>query len=358
MPGIASIAVLRPNDLGDFVFALPALGALRDTWPKARILFLGKAWHLAFLPGRGIVDEVLEVPPVPGITIGQSYPHDENEVEAFCEGVRERRLDLALQLFGGGRYSNPFLRRLGAGLTVGFRAAGTPALDRPLAYQPLQNERLRLLEAVALAGAHTTELDPRLPVLERDRRELGDIPLPKAPLAVLQPGARDARRRWPAQRFAAVGDALAQAGAAVAIHGSREERELTAEVAGAMRLPALDLGGRLTLGGLAALLDRAQLLVSNDTGPLHLAHAVGTPTVGIYWLTNLLVSGPLFGARHRALLAVRTECPECRMENIETRCAHDASFVEEISVEEVKQAALELWRLNQAAPSPAPALPP
>jgi ADP-heptose:LPS heptosyltransferase len=296
---------------------------------------------------------VLELPRIAGVT---AQDDDPQEVEAFCSGMRGRRLDLALQLFGGGRFSNPLLRRLGARRSIGLQARGAPSLDVALPYIELQNERLRLLEAVALAGARSAELAPRLCVLNRDRAELASsLPLPEAPLAVLQPGATDPRRRWPPERFAAVGDALAQAGALVVVNGSAEERPLTARVVAAMRSPAVDAGGLLSLQGLAALLARAQVVVSNDTGPLHLAHAVGAPSVGIYWLTNLVVSAPLTSVAHRPVVALRTRCPECGVENLAQRCAHDPSFVEEIPTEGVLTPALELWSASPGAAPPAPA---
>ena len=95
---------------------------------------------------------------------------------------------------------------------------------------------------------------------------------------------------------------------------------------------------------LAALLARARLVVSNDTGPLHLAHAVGTATVGIYWFTNFLVSAPLVNGSHRHALSLRTRCPLCGAENLTSRCEHDETFVDDVGPEEVTALALELWR--------------
>lgn len=349
---VVRIAVLRANRVGDFVFALPALAALRARYPRARLTLLGQAWHAEFLAGRGVVDEVAVLPPVPGVTIAPDAEADLDEVERFCAAMRERRFDLAFQLHGGGAWSNPFLLRLGAPSSIGLRAADAAPLDRWIPYEPLQNERLRLLEAVGLADAPPPALAPELPVLAADERALAEVwtPPPAAPLAVLNPGATDPRRRWPGERFAAVGDALAAAGAAVVVQGGPDERALTAQVVAAMRHPAADLGGRLSLSALAALLARARLVVSNDTGPLHLAQAVGAATVGIYWLTNLFVSGPLLSARHRHALSYRLRCPQCGAENIRSRCPHDPSFVTDVSVEEVTGLALAQWRREDVGP--------
>jgi ADP-heptose:LPS heptosyltransferase len=161
-------------------------------------------------------------------------------------------------------------------------------------------------------------------------------------LALLQPGSSDPRRRWPAERFAFVGDALARAGARVAVNGSAAEAPLVRAVLGAMRAPAADLAGRLSLSGLCGLLERAALVVSNDTGPLHLALAIGTPAVGIFWLTNLIEGTPLRQGLLRAALSVRVHCPVCGAENLRTRCPHDASFVADVAALEVTSMATSL----------------
>lgn len=164
------------------------------------------------------------------------------------------------------------------------------------------------------------------------------------PWVVVQPGATDPRRRWPPGRFAVVADALATAGARVAVNGSSPERELVAAVCRRMRHRALDLAAQnLSLGGLAGVLARAALLLSNDTGPLHLAQAVGTASVGVYWFSNLLISAPLFAARHRYCVALEPNCPLCGQDNVAGRCAHQASFVAKVGVDAVRDQALALF---------------
>lgn len=350
--GIGRIVVLRPCALGDLMFALPALGALRETYPEASITLLGRPWQAAFLADRpGAVDAVRVVPPIRGVGAPTDAVEDAEAVEAFLNALNARGadgdgFDLAIQLYGGGRYSNPFLRRIAARHYVGMRAPDAPPLDRTLPYVYLQNERLRLLEVVRLVGARTAELAPRLALLPRDRAEavqrLG--PDDGAPWVVVQPGATDPRRRWRPERFAAVADALAAAGARIAVNGARDERETVQAVMAAMRHPAVDLAeAGLSLGGLAGVIARSALVLSNDTGPLHLAQALGTASFGIYWFSNLLISGPLFAARHRHAVALDPHCPVCGQENLSSRCPHDVSFVDAVSVDAVRDQALALF---------------
>jgi ADP-heptose:LPS heptosyltransferase len=342
--GARRIAVLRAGALGDFVFALPALDALRGAYPGAELVLLAKAWTASLLHERpSAVDRVIVVPTVRGVGAPPDAGEDAAALAAFFTRMRAERFDVALQLHGGGRHSNPFVTMLGARVTAGMRATDAPPLDRTLPYLYHQNERLRLLEAVALVGAAPRTLVPHLVVTARDRAEADAIvPACAAPLVVLQPGATDPRRRWPPDRFARLGDALIEAGALVAINGSAAEAALVREVRAAMRGAAVDLAGRLSLAGLAGLLSRAKVVVSNDTGPLFLAEAVGAATVGIYWLLNLAQDGPLFRARHRYALSTRIACPQCGRPQIDERCEHDASFVADVGVDQVLIPALEL----------------
>lgn len=403
LDGVSKIAVLQPGAVGDFVFALPALHAMKQAYPGAELVYLGKPWHQDFLRGRpGPVDRVLVLPPVPGVGQPGDAKPDLDAIDAFVARVQNEKFDLGLQMFGGGRYSNPFLIRLGARINIGARAADAAPLDRWLAYVERGSRRLALLEVAALAGARAAFPAQELAVTDADRREAdsvlqagtgGDSPpaaalslvrrgappapqadgrahaaLPSAarvqptaagcadrppaaqatalrkrpPLVVLQPGATDSRRCWGVERFAAVGDVLAASGARVAINGSAQEAGRVGRLRACMRHPSVDLSGRLGLGGLCGLLERAALVVSNDTGPLHLALAVGTPCVGIFWHTNFADGMPLRPSLLRAAVSGRQHCPVCDADNRVARCRHAESFVNDVAVDEVAMLAMSL----------------
>ncbi|NEC65625.1 glycosyltransferase family 9 protein, partial [Streptomyces sp. SID9727] len=119
---------------------------------------------------------------------------------------------------------------------------------------------------------------------------------------VLHPGADAPARRWPAERYAAVATALRDAGHRVVVSGGPGEEELCAEVAGRAGLdPADVLAGTLTFDGLSALVARAALLVSGDTGPAHLAFAHGTRSVTLFGPVAPSLWGPPPDRRHTAL---------------------------------------------------------
>lgn len=366
---VRRIAVLRPNAVGDFVFALPALHALKHAYPDAELVFLGKAWHAAFLEGRpGPIDRVVVMPPVPGVGAPLDEPVDEQAVERFVARMRGEAFDIVLQMYGGGRYANPFVTRLGAGLAVGARADDAPALDRWVAHVEPANRRLALLEIAALAGAALPWMRRELAVTPADRAAAAQVLPPDVPLAVpapapdrgsampftpqrrarplvlLQPGSSDPRRCWPAERFIAVGNALAAAGALVAVNGSAQEAGLVRQIVDGLRRPALDLAGKLGLGGLCGVLERAALVVSNDTGPLHLALAIGTPAVGLFWHTNLVDGAPLRPGLLRAAVSAQVRCSVCGADNRASRCPHQESFLLDIPVDGVLGLALALLR--------------
>jgi ADP-heptose:LPS heptosyltransferase len=333
---VSRIGVVRANALGDFVFALPALDALRATYPAAEIVLLAQPWHADFLRHRpSPVDRVVVIPGP--VRVGP-------ELEAFFTAMRQERFDIALQLHGGGRESNPFTRRLGARLTVGLRSPEAEPLDRCIPYRHYHPEVLRYLEVVGLAGASPVTLEPRLAVTAADVEESERVlPRDSRPLVAVHPGASDPRRRWPAERFGAVATGLARAGARVVTTGTAGEATLTARVAEAADDGVVeDLTGMLSLGGLTGPLSRCSVVVSNDTGPLHLAVAVGAPTVAIFWCGNLLNGGPFTRLRHRPAFSWRIHCPTCRADNTAWRCEHDPSFVDDVPVEEILASALDL----------------
>ncbi|MCK0513110.1 glycosyltransferase family 9 protein [Aromatoleum buckelii] len=340
---VRKIAVLRANGIGDYIFCLPALDALRATFPGAEIVLLGKAWHRTYLTGRpGAIDRVVELPAARGVGAPEDTREDTAALDSFFHAMRAERFDLAFQLHGGGRWSNPFIKQLGARHTFGLCAADAEPLEFSVPYIYYQPEVFRYLEVVALAGARPAGWEPRMSVTDEDLAAARAVLPAGKTIAVLHLGASDPRRRWPAASFAAVGDALGDAGAMIVVNATGDERPQLDELAENMRHPFIDLGPDSTLSLLTGVLAQAALIVANDSGPLHLARAVGTASVGIYWCGNLINAGPTSRTQHRPLLSWRLACPECGANTIEQRCEHTASFVADIPPEDAIGQALDL----------------
>jgi ADP-heptose:LPS heptosyltransferase len=350
--GVERIAVLRANGLGDLIVAEPALAALRAAYPQAAITLLTSGQCAALLAGRPFpVDRVLAAPLVQGVRFTDGSPDDPSEVvEAFCARMRAERFDLAVQLHGGGGNANPLVNRFGARVTAGSRAPGAAPLDRAVTWTAFQHDVLRWLEVVGLVGARPVHLRPELAVTAADLDEAdralagaGD-----APLVALHPGATDPRRRWPPDRLAAVGDAVSAAGARPVLLGGAGDRVQADELRREMKAPAVDLAGALSLGGLVGVLARAALFVGNDSGPRHLAEAVGTATVGVFTKANLVDVTPLFRARHRVVVSWDSGCAVCGRDVLDGPCGHDATVLGDVGVAEVTDAALDLLRPGPA----------
>ena len=335
--GVERIVVLRANGIGDFVVAVPALEALHAAYPDARITYLGLPWHAELLEGRpGPWHEVDVVPPYPHMIAGG--PVDEARIEDFFERHKAAKYDLAVQLHGGGGNSNPFMTRLGARVTAGARDAGAPGLDRWTRYAYYQHEVMRFLEVVALVGAAPVTVEPRIALTAADVRHAEQaLPISAQPLVVLHPGASDPRRRWPAESFATVATALAQRGCRVAVVGAGDADEQAAARIAELA-DVVNLVGALDMKGMVGALARARLVIANDSGPRHLGAALGTPTVGIYWVGNVINAGPLLRARHRVAVSFRNDCPVCGEDQASLgsrRCEHDDSFVADVTTDEV-----------------------
>ncbi|WP_328709075.1 glycosyltransferase family 9 protein [Microbispora hainanensis] len=347
--GVRRVAVLRANALGDLVLAMPALESLRRAYPGARLTLLGTPWHARFLDGRpGPVDDVIALPPISGVsTTDGGYPAP----ETLFKELREHRFDLAVQIHDGGRHSNPFVKAIGARVTAGLCTPDAVRLDRWVPYVHYQHETLRYLEVAALVGGTAEAYEPSIAVTDANHAELARVyGEPPPGLVALHPGASDPRRRWPARAFAEAADRL---GRPVVITGVESEREVVEEVTAAMRRPAVTAVGTLGIGGLAALYERCDLVISNDTGPRHLAAAVGTPTVGIFWCGDLINSGPFGRALHRPLVSWTERCPVCGVNGHDARpprCPHDESWVADVPVDDVVEQAEDLLRHQSRTP--------
>jgi ADP-heptose:LPS heptosyltransferase len=353
--GVSRIAVLRGGGIGDLMFALPATAALKAAYPESTVTLLGTPVHEALISAtRTDVDDVMVLPIAEGVRPG---PENPAALAAFFRAARERHFHLAVQLHGGGHFSNAFLLRLGARHTVGSATPDAATLERTLPYTYYQHEPLRALEVAGLAGAPTVRLEarlnPRAQFVTRLPAILGKaLPPDGQPLLVVHPGASDPRRHWPAASFGAVARAAADDGARVLVIGDHRETGLADAVVSAAVVRSIgdssysgparvaSVAGMLGLGELAALLARADVVLANDSGPRHLAQALGTPTVGIYWAGNALTSGPLGRGRHRVHLSWVTHCPECGADVTQVgwtapRCPHDDSLVAGIRPEDV-----------------------
>lgn len=310
----ARIVVFRALMLGDLLNAVPALRALRGGFPHARLTLVGLPWARELAARLSCVDDFIAFP-------GHA---DLPEVEAepgawprFLQEVRSRRFDLALQLHGSGRTTNPLVAAFGARRTAGFiaRDAWCPPADAALftrwPEQGHEIERLlRLIDHLGIARCGTRIEFPLQPGDRTALRALWPAVAAGRPYVCVHAGAQLPSRRWGVRRFAAVADAIADCGRTIVLTGSAGEAGLVAEVRASMRNAAVDLSGRTTLWTLGALIEQAETIVCNDTGVSHVAAAVGCRSVVVSCGADPARWAPLDRNLHR-VLAHPVPCRPC-----------------------------------------------
>lgn len=322
---VRRILLVKPSSLGDVIHALPTAGALRRRFPGARLAWLVEEGSADIVRAAPAVDEVV----VSGrprwlraLRAGCGAGEALGEFRALLRALRATHYDLVIDLQGLFK-SAVFVAATGAPLRVGLsnaregsRHACTHVVEAP----PDEHAVERYLRvAWALGAADGPREFPLVVPLEADREVdgiLAAVPTapagpPHAPLAVLHPAARWPTKHWTPAGFAAVGDALVDAvGAAVALSGAAADADMVEAVRARMRRPAANLAGRTSLPVLAALLRRACVMVTVDSGPMHLAAALGTPLVALFGPTAASRTGP-YGAGPRRVLREPLPCAPC-----------------------------------------------
>ncbi|HEX7054066.1 MAG TPA: glycosyltransferase family 9 protein [Burkholderiales bacterium] len=288
---VRRLLCVRLDSIGDVLMTTPAIRALRETL-GCHVTLLTSAAGAATAPFVPEVDETL-VFAAPWMKAGGEAPGDDL---ATIERLREGRFDAAaiFTVYSQSPLPAAYLcylagipRRLAHCRENPYRLLSDWVAD-PEPEKLVRHEVRRQLDLAAAVGCATADsrLSFRVPAAARARmeRELAGM---RRPLVVVHPGASAASRRYPPESYARAIDLLIDdTGCEALFTGERWEAPLVDTVRGAMRRPSRSLVGRLGLGELAALIEQADLLVCNNTGPAHLAAALGTPVVDLYALTN------------------------------------------------------------------------
>jgi ADP-heptose:LPS heptosyltransferase len=322
---IERIAVVRALQLGDLLVAVPALRALRSRFPNAEITLIGLPWA-AWFAGRfsGYIDRFVPFPGWPGI---DESIYDRRQTERFIQEQRAHGYDLVIQMHGNGRVMNGLALALGGRTTAGYFADERPeGLSPAVSYPDDQPEILRNLGLAQMVGATDLRANLEFPLNEDDRAEARSLLPergPECPLRVgIHAGASAPSRRWPAARFADVAnDLAARHGAQLILTGGPGEEEIAGSVAALVNAPVTNLAGKTSLGGLAAVLSELDLFVTNDTGPGHIATALGVPSVTIFGPADFRRWSPLDTTRH-VVVRRQVACSPCphRVCPIDHRC--------------------------------------
>ena len=294
----ARVCIIKPSSLGDVVHAMPILSALRTAWPSAHLTWVVNAPFREVLQGHPDLDELI-------VYDRKGKGIDRLGITGMA-GVLGKlgrgRYDLTIDLQGLLR-SALMATATGAKVRIGMADAREGA--RWFYTHHIEAPRLglhaveRVLRVAAGLGADVSEPRFNLPIGEEDRAWASEVldAVPR-PRVILNLGARWLTKRWPPEHYAEIGRrAIAKFGGGLIAVGAAEDRPLVDALAHhTAPLGVLDLCGRTRLPQLAALCQGADLMISNDTGPLHLAAAAGARVLGIYTCTSPKLTGP-YGPR-------------------------------------------------------------
>lgn len=344
MPGgdYRRILFIKPSSLGDLVHAMPTLDALRGRFPLATFTWLVKSQWAELVRRMEGVDRVWAIPPGLAGWLSQ------------VPRLRAERFDLAVDLQGLFR-SGAMAWLAGCRTRVGMSNAreGSRWFYTDLATVGQREEHAverNLLVAGMLGAAVPSVPAFRFRLSDEDRTMAAGLLEGQGIRTgtrwiAMNVSARWPTKRWPLEYFARTADALHKEGLGrVVLFGGPDEQARAETVKSLMRSPPADLTGQIRLGLLPALLKTASLLVTNDSGPMHVAAALGTPVVALFGPTSPRKTGP-YGRRHRVLVS-GIPCSPC----FSRRCRNEVQLdcLRRLSPEMVLEAVRE-----ELAPRPA-----
>jgi ADP-heptose:LPS heptosyltransferase len=329
---VPRILLIRPDHLGDLVLTTPVLHALKQHVPDAQITMMIGPWSGEIVARHPAIDR-LQTCPFPGFQRAPQKPLAPYILLAtVAKQLRRGQYDLAINLrpdFWWGAaliYLARIPRRIGYALEP-----GKPFLTKALPFHTPEHatvSNLRLvsaaLEAMGLSALEEPYSPERYPLqfipTEEEKswvtKRLGSEGIDAdTPFVAIHPGTGAAVKLWRTEAWARCADALAQSAlwsmpVRVLLTGSRNERPMLEEIARKMTTPALVVTDA-TVGQLAALLGRAQMVLAVDNGPAHIAVAQGTPTVELFGPTDYRIFGPWGKAEKHIVLASMERCPSC-----------------------------------------------
>ncbi|MDH4100145.1 MAG: lipopolysaccharide heptosyltransferase II [Nitrospirota bacterium] len=335
----ARFLVISTTAIGDTLLATPAMRALKETYPGSYVAVLAHKGRMDILKGNPHVDELI------------SFEKGWIPLWQMGQGLKRRGFNVVLIFHGNDPWTLPVAWLSGAPEIVGYRedtefdsfltriismpAEGSHAIDRRLALSRAVGADTKDRKLVLrLTESERASTDDLLSMLEIDRNR---------PLVGLQPGAARPYKCWPLERFAELGRRLVEElGAQVVITGSPQEAAMADRLKKMIGEGAASAAGRTEIRGMGVLMEQMAAYVTNDTGPMHMAFALGTPTVALFCPSDAASLGPSAEQEKHRMLSKPLTCTPC----ITKRCT-DPFCMEQFSVDEVAEAVRQLMRTGK-----------
>jgi heptosyltransferase-2 len=334
-----NILIRSTNWIGDAVMTLPAIAAIRNSFPRAKITILVKPW---------VADIFRLCPDIDEIMLFQSPgPHEGLAGKwRIAREIRKKQFDAAILLQNA---IEAAIIAFLAGIPVraGYNSDGralllTHSVQRTKAIREVHQTDY-YLEMVKALGCRPAGREAVLTLGKDDHRLAGELlagyGLQGSRLLVgMAPGATyGPAKKWFPERFAAVADKLVDGfSAQIILFGSSEDSDTAAMVQAQAKYPMIDLTGKTGLKEAMALMARCRLFISNDSGLMHVAAALGVPTVAIFGSTNPVATSP--PGRDNVIIHKDVACSPC----LKTHCPTDFQCMDLIGVDDIYEAAVRM----------------
>ncbi|MFH1242490.1 MAG: lipopolysaccharide heptosyltransferase II [Pseudomonadota bacterium] len=341
-----SILIVKLSAIGDVVHSLPFLEVLRKNFPDAKIDWLVEEDAFRIIDGHPAINRLIVSHRKSwqrGLMRGTKGPISVlREISLFLRSLRAQEYDLVIDLQG--------LLKSGvlAGLSLGRRKIGMSSSreggwiflnERPVPVDYDQHAIDRYLGLARYLGCDSAQWNGLIPILEREKERINQVLnreyLKEGPLIAINPMAKWRTKLWDPGRFASLADRLVDdLECEVIFTGSGQDRRVIEGIAQRMKRSPIILAGRTDLKELAHLYSRCRVLITTDTGPMHVAVAMGCPVVALFGPTSPWRTGP-YGPGQRVIRA-DVDCSPC----FKKRC-RNFICMKAITVEEVFDAVKE-----------------
>jgi heptosyltransferase-2 len=328
------ILIVRTDRIGDVLLSTPVIKALRDSYPNAYMAMIVSPYAKDIVEGNPYLDEVI---------IYDKDGKHKSWVRSikFARNLKKKKFDLTIILHPTNRvhlvtFFARIPKRVGYDRKLGFLLTDKIRHTKQLGEKHELEYALDLVRYLGIEPKDKSLFMPIKPESEKWVEELfqqeGIEKTDK--LLVIHPGASCPSKIWPSERFAEVADRLMEKyGFKVLLIAGPKDIKIAQEVIKKMRHPAVNLAGKTSVSQLATILKKCQLFISNDSGPVHIASAVGIPVISIFGRNQKGLSplrwGPL--GRKDRVLHKEVGCIECLAHN----CVKEFACLKAISVEEV-----------------------
>ena len=305
------ILVVKLDHLGDVLLATPVFSNLSQAYPDAELHALTGAWSRTVLEKHPNVSKVLEYNSPAFSRTGE--PTSLKQSFQLYRALRHQKYDLMVELRGDWRTLCFSLlrvtpKRLNRAALQVANKLGFPRFTGT-------HETTRNLDVLRKANIPTPVQTTTFSVTTEDKKWASDFLTTyqmnrERPLVAIHPGSPIPLKRWAPERYAELADWLiAQKRANILFVGVNEEIPIITEIQGRMRAESSNIAGKTTLTQLASILHISNMFIGNDSGPMHLAAAVGTPTIGLYGPSDPTRFGPV-GPKCQ-IIRQKPDCPPC-----------------------------------------------